>query len=527
MARPHVMPEQLSFDFSSPTDRLPQLWTVDEIYAALSDQIIKRFVEDRRIERKSARIEDKGLSESIAMFANTQPDGGIILIGVENDGSVSGCAALTPDQLNKIEEADRTYCPNARCQSKRVPVVTVHGAPDFVVAYRVSYRKDRLVENWRGDAFVRSGEKKRRLTEEEKREIRIAKGEIDFELEPCGLRWPDDFEGELVATYCDRFRSYRSLRGGQTNEQILSYSHLGDIERGAFRPNNACALLFAKDVTRLFPGARVRFLRFSGTAEQFGARRNVIKDLESQGCIPQLIEGAERIVESQMRDFTRLGSDGKFYTRPEYPKEAWYEAIVNACVHRSYNLRSMDVFVRMFDDHVVIESPGGFPPPVTPENIYETHSPRNPHLMQAMRYLGYVNAANEGTRRIRESMQKSALPAPIFAQREVGGAQVHVTLKNDVEHRKEFLDATAIQVIGENVFSQLTELEKLIINYLAEHKRIDVSTAQRLTGRGWTSADKVLKKLTNEGILDRVSPLGKVRDPKAHFVLRRSRGGEE
>ena len=69
---------------------------------------------------------------------------------------------------------------------------------------------------------------------------------------------------------------------------------------------------------------------------------------------------------------------------------AWYEALVNACVHRSYNLKNMNIFIRMFDDRLEIESPGGFPPLVTPENIYYTEHPRNPFLFNAMFYLKLV-----------------------------------------------------------------------------------------------------------------------------------------
>jgi ATP-dependent DNA helicase RecG len=59
----------------------------------------------------------------------------------------------------------------------------------------------------------------------------------------------------------------------------------------------------------------------------------------------------------------------------------------------------MNVFVKMFDDKLVIESPGGFPPLVTPENIYTSHHPRNPTLMRAMFYLGLVKEHAEGTKR--------------------------------------------------------------------------------------------------------------------------------
>jgi hypothetical protein len=62
-----------------------------------------------------------------------------------------------------------------------------------------------------------------------------------------------------------------------------------------------------------------------------------------------------------LREFSKLGKDNKFYTETEYPEDAWYEAIVNACVHRSYVLSNKVVFVKIFDDRLVVESPGGFP----------------------------------------------------------------------------------------------------------------------------------------------------------------------
>jgi ATP-dependent DNA helicase RecG len=71
------------------------------------------------------------------------------------------------------------------------------------------------------------------------------------------------------------------------------------------------------------------------------------------------------LIRSQLREFSKLGKDNKFYTETEYPEDAWYEAIVNACVHRSYVLSNKVVFVKIFDDRLVVESPGGFPPNVS------------------------------------------------------------------------------------------------------------------------------------------------------------------
>jgi len=514
------MPEQLSFDFAPPSERLPQLWSVEEVFQAANQHILQKFKEDRRLDWKSSRIQPGALAESISMFANTAPDGGVIVVGIENDGKIAGCVSVGHARLNAIEQASRDFCPEARSNTRRMGVVNSAGEQDFVVLIHVEYRADRLVETTSSEAFIRVGDTKRKLSAEEKRELRINKGEIDYELEDVKLDYPDDFDQELISHYCSSYKNNRGIDPNHPNQDILALSHLGEIRTSKFKPNLACALVFGKDPARLTPGAKMRFLRFDGIEEGFGSKFNAVKDIWVEGSLPRQIVEMAKILRSQVRDFTRLGPDKKFYTRAEYPEEAWYEALVNACVHRSYNLKNMNIFVKMFDDRLVIESPGGFPPLVTPENIYSMHSPRNPHLMQAMFYLDFVKCAHEGTRRMRETMRESALPAPVFSQVEKGNLQVQVTLKNDIAHRKAFVDASAARLIGESIFAGLSEAEKLIINYLAEQKKINVTDCQRVTGRGWQFCKNLLDGLVQKRILELHKPTQRVRDPKLHYTLR-------
>jgi ATP-dependent DNA helicase RecG len=386
---------------------------------------------------------------------------------------------------------------------------------------RVFYRPDKLVETVRSDAFVRSGNTKRHLSEEEKREIRINKGQIEHEKEPVNLQYPDDFDDILIRDFCEQYRSKRDLSGTHTRDQILRLNHLGAIRDGRFVPNLACALLFSIDPRAIVPGARIRVMRFEGKEEKTGKDYNVIKDVIIDGPIPVAIQEAETVIANQIRDFTRLGKDGKFYTRPEYPQDAWLEAVVNACVHRSYNLRNMTIFVKMFDDRLVVESPGGFPPPVTPENIYETHNPRNPHLMNALFYSGRVKCAHEGTQRMRNEMLGTELPAPEFSQKEVGTHQVHVVLRNNIEARKEFVEAGALKLIGERAYERLDQQEKLVINFVAEKGHINVSDANRLLMKDWQTAKRMLDGLVSKNILDRTSRTNRPRDPSSRYVLHR------
>jgi ATP-dependent DNA helicase RecG len=241
-----------------------------------------------------------------------------------------------------------------------------------------------------------------------------------------------------------------------------------------------------------------------------------------EGPVPRLLEQAAILLKVQLREFNRLGADGNFYVAPEYPAEAWYEALVNACVHRSYGLKNMNIFVKMFDDKLVIESPGGFPPLVTPENIYSMHHPRNPVLMHAMFYLGLVKEHSEGTKRIRDTMYGMHLPAPVFEQTksEMGGATVRVTLRNHIKQRKVWVDSDVSQILGEALARNLTIEEKRVLNFVAEMGKINVSQCHRLiaTTAKWHSADRLLKKMKARGLLTYVSD-GKIRSNKSHYVL--------
>jgi ATP-dependent DNA helicase RecG len=179
----------------------------------------------------------------------------------------------------------------------------------------------------------------------------------------------------------------------------------------------------------------------------------------------------------------------------------------------------MNIFVKMFDDKLIIESPGGFPPLVTPQNIYDMHQPRNPHLMDAMFYMRYVQAAHEGTRRMRDTMKQMGLPEPIFLQKEMGSTLVQVLLKIDIEHRKVFVDSDAFRALGPSVANSLSEYERRIINFVVENRTINVTQASNLIGRRWHSTKKILTALAGRGILDHVHSHTAERDAFAYYTL--------
>jgi ATP-dependent DNA helicase RecG len=184
----------------------------------------------------------------------------------------------------------------------------------------------------------------------------------------------------------------------------------------------------------------------------------------------------------------------------------------------------MNIFVKLFEDKMVIESPGSFLPPTTAATVYDTHNPRNPNLMWAMHYFSFVQCAYEGTRRMRSGMQEANLPDPIFLQRESGVFQVSVILKNDVEHRKNFLRMEAMPAIDPIVYEGLSESERMLVNWCANGKRVTVKDAQDVLGtmaNDWRAARAVLDSLTKKLIFDR--PPGRDRDRHRKWFLRKRR----
>lgn len=509
--------EQLAFDFDTIAKSI-HLLTPQEIFNGANEELLLKLSEDNRIDRKLAKISAKTLGESICMWANTGPNGGVVAIGQADDGTITGVASQSQQHINELEKAGWTHSPDARVALKRVPV-EIDGVPDFVLLMHVAFRHDKVVQTTKGDSWLRRGDTKCRLTRDEIELHEADRGQRSVEQEPCGLEYPTKFSTDSIKAFTASVTKMRGLTGEHSDEEILVHRKLGHIDsQGKFVPNVACALLFAKDPGLVVPGCAIRFQKYEGTERETGSRRNVVKDVTLDGqVIPDLIAEADKLIQSQIREFSQLGPKGRFFTQPEYPQPAWYEAIVNACVHRSYELRNMNIFIRMFDDRIVFESPGPFPASVTPESIYEVHHRRNFFLMDAMFYMDYVKCENEGTRRMRDEMVAMELPAPEFEQKEIGTAMVRVTLRNLQDQRRQWIDKDAVDVVGQAVFQQLNQNERRCVNFCSEYKKITVADASRLLGVDWKTGKKVLVKLVDMKLMTWESRFPN--DSKAHYRL--------
>jgi ATP-dependent DNA helicase RecG len=145
---------------------------------------------------------------------------------------------------------------------------------------------------------------------------------------------------------------------------------------------------------------------------------NVVKDEIFTGPILKLTNDVLAFVKTQIKEHTYLGPDGRFRTDEQYPEFCWTELCVNAICHRDYSILGTDIQVKLFDDHMTVESPGILPGLVRPYNIREMHFSRNPKIALYMRSYKLVKEFGEGVDRMFREMEEAGLPAPEYRQNE-------------------------------------------------------------------------------------------------------------
>lgn len=511
---------ELPFDLFLPEDN-PAMWTPREIWVRLNQRLMGHFGEDRRIDYKRAgRVDFEDLATYFSTFSNTV-DGGLLVFGADSHGTALGCSKLAQNILNRIESCHLTMCPQARPDFRRFPVI-VDNKADFCLAVYIPYI-GRLAETSKGEAWIRYGDSRHKMSDEEKRDFRSSRQERAFEVDVAPYNYPDDFDLRIVQDFCDSFRQ-REGRSSWSNEEILEDRQLAKREGGKLLPFNNLVLLAATNPRRSIPGCRIRIQRFL-SSEGVGEDYNPVKDKFVEGNIIKIILEADEQINDTIFSVTWLNKDGKFVTTPEYPRWAWFEALVNALVHRSYSYSGSEVTVKFFPDRMEVESPGGFVPPVNENTIYNVRATRNYNLMDALRYLGYVQMAREGTRRIRASMMEWGLPDPVFSQEALHGVVVKVTLRNDHETRKRATDRDVAQFFGVEVWKRLQEHEVKIVAFAFRNRTIQVSDAARLSGRTWHTAKKDLDRLVRKDLLVYVKGEYE-RDSKAHYKVRGQEGAD-
>lgn len=385
-------------------------------------------IEGQYYERKSTGNPAR-IAPEICAFANSNPEGGLLAVGLSDDGAIDGLDRRGDVSINKL--LTFPHYAGARTERKFVDCVNKNGEKDRILLIYVPFLENRVAETSNGKAYVREGDQTRVISYEERRQLEYEKGQRSFEDE---LGCPYDerlLNTDILAELCKAIIAKDGASSDTATDQLLLSRHFLAEHEGTMYLTNSGLLLLAKDPTVRLPGAYVRFVRYDGTDKKPGTSHNVVKDESFRGPVPLVIRRIVDFVRTQLREFTMMDSDGKFVPEPEYPEGAWLEAVVNALAHRSYDQLNRPVTVEMYDDRLQVTSPGGYPFGVRPSSFI--HNPRNPRLMIGLCYLAYVRMLQEGTLRMRREMLNANLPGPEYSK--LGEPFVRVSLFNDIGRR--------------------------------------------------------------------------------------------
>ena len=330
----------------------------------------------------------------IVAFANA--DGGVIAIDVsDKTRKIEGVDQYT-EKLNELLRVPLDFCnPSVPITSDLLPCTDKDGNENHILLMYIPASSG-LHANQVDEAYMRVGDKSRRLSFEERIQLMYDKGERYYEDTAVYGAMVDDIDMAAVERYTELIGYTKSAKQNlQENNGFLTTNVKGEEQVSV-----ACILLFGKYPQKFFPRGRTRFIRYKGTEERVGAEMNVIKDITFEGTILDQVKATIAYLETQVEEHTFLGQHGQFVTNRDYPKFVIQEMVVNACCHRAYNIKGTEIQIKMFDNRLVFESPGRLPGTVKPSNIRHTHFSRNPKIAQFLKAYDFVKEFGEGVDRV-------------------------------------------------------------------------------------------------------------------------------
>ena len=363
--------------------------------------------ENQTFDRKSINISPKDLAIPIVAFANA--DGGDIAIGITDKTRGIEGVDFETKKLNELLRVPFDFCnPTIKVGIEKVPCVDDRGRENHVLVMHID-ASPQVHANQADDVFLRIGDKSKLQTFEERLQLNYDKGERYFEDKAVPDATIDEIHMDFVKEYVDK------INYGKSPLEYLKENR-GFIKEkdGNIQISSAAILLFGKNPQNFFPRARIRFIRYEGTEERFGTEMNVIKDVIFEGTLLNMINEAIAYLDTQVKEKTYLGPDGTFVTDEEYPKFVRQELIVNAVTHRAYSITGTDIQIKMFDDHMVVESPGKLPGLVRADNIRFTHFSRNPKIAEFLKNYKFVKEFGEGVNRMCNELEQAGLKDPVY-----------------------------------------------------------------------------------------------------------------
>ena len=320
-----------------------------------------------------------------------------------------------------------------------------------VLVFEVVSRPVGLPVQLEGIAWWRDGDSLVPMPENIRRAI-YAEGGHDFTAEVCKEITLDDLDPTAIEIFRNKWLDYSGNKrlAALSVEQLLRDADVLDDDGLTY----AALILFGKrkPLLKYLPTAEVVYeYRSTEASGPAGAR----EDLRAG-----FFYFFDRIWElvNQRNENQHYQKQFQMLPVPTFNEVVVREALLNAVSHRNYQQRG-SIFVRQYTRKLVIESPGGFPPGVTTENILDKHEARNGLIAAVFQRCGLVERSGQGMNLIYEQSVREAKPLPHF--RGSDDYCVKLTLELKVIHPKML---ALMKQIGEEKLDIMTTDDYLLLS---------------------------------------------------------------
>ncbi|HET6449423.1 MAG TPA: ATP-binding protein [Conexibacter sp.] len=425
--------------------------------------------EGQHVEFKTG-IGSAQLQDTAVAFSNA--DGGVVLIGVRDDGEIAGRAldAGSQDDIHRAMQSARDVGRYAVAQ------IDIDGRAVCVLS--VARRREGFAQTSGGVVKVRRGTRDDPLFGAEL---------VRFANERTASRYESTQVGVTLKSVDPSLRSAlaKVMRWERASADRLRAAELADGDRLTV----AGALYLLREPSRVLGKAHIELRRYPDDTTIDYDRRE-----ELRGPINQVLgDAVERITAELGTELVVLGV--RRYELPRLPEIVLREAVANALAHRSYEASGTAVRVELRPSSVVIRSPGGLPEPVTVENMRETSAARNLVVIRVLRRFGLAEDEGLGVDVMQDAMVDEMLDPPRFSD---NGHEVTVELPirsvvapverawiRELEHR-----------------GALHGADRLVLVYAARGEILTNGRVREILGTDADSARETLRRLRDEGFLE-------------------------
>lgn len=217
-----------------------------------------------------------------------------------------------------------------------------------------------------------------------------------------------DFSKEALERFIAAAKISDSVGSEAFNRRLLRLG-LVNLQDGKLVPTGYGILLFAKATRELMPQA--------GLLATVHYQNGEIEKQDFDGPMVLIPEHVEQWLKGRLPQFlTRTGM--KSSEESAIPFELLREPIINAMVHRDYEIKGAKCQLIISPDNIQIMSPGAPPSPITLAQMKSFTAPmlsRNPQLHYVFSQMGLAEERGLGMNTLKSLPQTLGLPVPKYS----------------------------------------------------------------------------------------------------------------